>query len=284
MTRLEDTRRSNEAGPLWSFTSTDPGTRTCLAKATIVVVNHGPAVPSLIASLARLGLGTIELLGDAPLTSLEVEQARHFHPSDIHRLASEALVARLELARLGVTLHARPEVPTTKLEWQVRITGKALVVAPVLGPVLFLPWIEALNEAALDAGTPWITAAMPSISEIYVGPLFVPGVTACYRCYELRTKSHISSYEAYLPFEAHLRGKGTPVDFGVLPPFADLAGSLLAMEVVRALLPDTTPLSVGKLISFDTTSFSTEIHPLLPLPRCLSCSPTRSAPAAREWR
>jgi bacteriocin biosynthesis cyclodehydratase domain-containing protein len=284
MTTLGDRQSTEAAAGDFSLTASEKEARAHLAGATIVVANCGPTVPSLIANLARLGVETIELVGDAPLSPLAIQQVRHFLPSDVDRLTSEVLASRLELERLGLRLQAHRDFPTSKLDWQERISGKALVVAPVVGPVLFLPWLEALNEAALDAGTPWITCAMPSASEIFVGPTFVPGVTACYKCYELRYKSHIPSYDAYLPFEAHLRAKGTPVDFGFLPPFADMAGSLVAMEVARALLPLTSPHTLGKLVTFDTSSFAKETHPLLPLPRCLSCSPTRNAPASREWR
>ena len=255
-----------------------------LRAATVAIVNHGPLVPALVANLARMGVGALRLIGERAVADLDLRQSRIYRPADLGRPLREVLEERVDVGENGSRLVAHGDFPASKLEWQERLLGGTLLVAPVVGPIQFLPWLDVLNEAALDAGAPWMVTAQPNGTEIQVGPTFVPGVTACYRCFEMRWKSHVPNYEAYLQFEAHLR-QGAPVrDFGYLAPTADIAAALVAMEVRRALLPDEEPLTVGTLVTFEASSFALQRHPLLPLPRCLACSPTRNAPATRQWR
>ena len=47
------------------------------------------------------------------------------------------------------------------------------------------PELEALNEASLETGRPWLLVKAMG-HEVWIGPLFVPGKTGCYRCLSVR--------------------------------------------------------------------------------------------------
>jgi bacteriocin biosynthesis cyclodehydratase domain-containing protein len=151
-------------------------------------------------------------------------------------------------------------------------------------PIPFPAWLEPFNLAAQDAGVPWLPVSAHDAVELHVGPTIVPGVTACFRCYELRYKSNLTFLDSYLQFETFIHGGGRAVDFGLLPPFADAAGALAALELRRALAPDQSPLSEGALVTVRTLDFGIEAHPVLKLPRCAACSPAVNEPAQRAWR
>lgn len=247
------------------------------------MVNVGPTVAPTIAALVRAGVGTIRLVGDRPVTELDVQQSRHFGTADVGTLFSEVLRRALEVDRREATIESDRELPDTKLAWQEKLANVDIAYAPTREGMPFVPWIDALNEAALDTGTPWMISSLISHEEIYIGPTFIPGVTACFKCFEMRYKSHLGGYDAYLEFEQHIRKSGESRDFGHFPPYGDLAATFVVRELLAALSPDETPHTIGKMLTLLGPSLSTETDPLLPLPRCFSCSPTRNAPESRIW-
>jgi bacteriocin biosynthesis cyclodehydratase domain-containing protein len=251
--------------------------------ATIHVLHGAPILPALVAALAGEHVGAIHLVGDAPITDLDVQQSRHYRRDDVGRRPSEVLRERV-LAGTRTALTASDGLPATKLAWQERLSGATFAVALVPGPIPFTPWLEHVNEAALDLGLAWMSAALLDGKELHVGPTVVPGQTACFRCYEMRYKSNLSHFEAYQQFEAHTRTLSSFPDFGLLPPIAEVVAGLVASEVARFHTPGGRPVSWGKLLTFDTNSFVLETHPVLKLPRCASCSPAVNAPDARSWR
>src|SRR5262245_46232515 len=172
--------------------------------ASVHIVHGGPILPALVSALAGEHIDAIHLIGDDPITDLDVQQCRHYRRSDIGRRPSEVLRER-QLAGSATVLTASQGLPANKLAWQERLAGATFAIALVPGPIPFAPWLEHLNEAALDLGLAWISAALLDGKELHVGPTIVPGETACFRCYEMRYKSNLSHYEAYEQFEAHAR-------------------------------------------------------------------------------
>jgi bacteriocin biosynthesis cyclodehydratase domain-containing protein len=253
-----------------------------LATARVHILHGGPILPALVEALAGEDVPSIHLVGDAPITDLDVQQSRHYRRADVGRLPSEVLRERV-VAGTRTELTASTAVPASKLAWQDCLAGATFAVAIVPGPILFTPWLELVNEAAQDLGLPWISAALLDGRELHVGPTIVPGQTACYRCYEMRYKSNLTHFEAYSQFEAYARTLSSFPDLGMMPPLGELVGGILAAEVVR-FHTGVRPMSWGKLLTFDSTSFALEPHPVLKLPRCNTCSPTVNAPAARAWR
>lgn len=259
-------------------------TLRALRQATVSIVNCTPVAAPLIAALAHFGVGQIRLVGDSPVSSLDVQQSRFFLPDDIGRPKAELLADRLPLSKEGVRFRATPIVPVTKLDWQRSLEGVTMAVALVDGPILFHPWLEAFNAAAIDAGTRWTSVALLDYREIHIGPTILPNVTACYKCFEKRFKSHVAFLEAYDVFERFIQEtQAVPKDLGALPPIAEIAANMVALEVVRTLSPEQSPLTSGRLMTFGVTTFETAFHPVLKLPRCPACSPTRSTPAMRIW-
>lgn len=247
------------------------------------MVNVGATVAPTIAALARAGVGTVRLVGDRPVTELDVQRNRFFARADVGTMLSEVLRRRFEADRVDVTIESDEELADTKLAWQGKLADVDIGYAPTHGGMPFVPWIDAFNEATLDTGTPWMTSALLSHEELFIGPTFIPGVTACFKCFEMRYKSHLGGYDAYLAFERHVRETGDVRDFGHFPPYGDLVATFVARELLAALSPDESPRTVGKMLTLLGPSLSIETDPLLPLPRCFACSPTRNAPESRVW-
>lgn len=258
-------------------------TLVALRTAHIGILNSGPVAPLLISALCKFGVRKITLIAPDAVKRLEAQQCRVLDSFDAGRRWADVLSDKARTARSRTevsTVSARPEDVD---DWQKKIEGMSLLVALVQGPILFYPWLEQLNLAAVSQKIPWTSVALLDGDVVHVGPTIRPHVTACYKCYELRYKSHLPYVDRHDAFAAHVHRLDQPLDFGLLPPVADILAGFAAMEVVRAISPDSTPVTSGRLMTFSLSEFKTELHPVLKLPRCPHCSSANGLPPQRIW-
>ncbi len=278
----EDLSQFETVARFFGTTGSRYATLAALRKAHIGIVNSGPVAPLLISALAKFGVDRITLIAPDTVDPLEAQQCRVLGASDSGRRWADVLDttipqrSRTKLATVG----KRPE---EIVDWTTELDGMTMVVALVQGPILFYPWLERLNQAAVSRGISWTSVALLDGDVVHVGPTIRPRVTACYKCYELRYKSHLPYVDTHEAFAAHVRQCERPLDFGVLPPVADILAGFAAMEVVRAISPDSTPITSGRLMTFSLSEFKSELHPVLKLPRCPHCSSANGLPPQRIW-
>jgi bacteriocin biosynthesis cyclodehydratase domain-containing protein len=225
-----------------------------LKRAHIGVVNGGPVLPALVPLLAKLGVRRMTLIGSDKAGSVPGLQINQI----------EASSGEIE-------------------DWDETIRGMSMVVVLKEGPILFYPWLEKLNAAALSAGIPWTSIALLDGDTVHLGPTIRPNVTACYKCFELRLKSNLAFLNVNESFESYVRDSREIVDFGFLPPVAGIMAGFAALEVIRTLNPEDVAQTSGKLMVFNTADFSTSYHPVLKMPRCTACGPTRNQARQRIW-
>jgi len=111
----------------------------------------------------------------------------------------------------------------------------------------------------------------------YVGPLVIPGETACYECLRARQNSHMSDPAAQRAPET--RGFEEQRFVGFHPAMAQTVGDLAAMELLK--FHGQLPMwRVGTMIEVNLMAPSLAVRKVLKIPRCAVCSPTqvRSAP------
>src|SRR5215831_420109 len=100
-----------------------------LAAARVHILQGGPILPALVDALAGEDVAAIHLIGDAPITDLDVQQNRHYRRTDVGRRQSEVLRARVAGTRTELT--ASNEIPANKLAWQDQLAGATFAVAIV---------------------------------------------------------------------------------------------------------------------------------------------------------
>jgi molybdopterin-synthase adenylyltransferase len=257
-------------------------TLAALRQAHVGIVNSGPVAPLLISALAKFGVRQITLIAPETIDKLEVQQSRVLDASDSGRRWADVLESAVpHRSRTKLTIIGKR--PEEIEDWAQELAGMTMAVALVQGPILFYPWLEQLNLAAVSQGVSWTSVALLDGDVVHVGPTIRPRVTACYKCYELRYKSHLPYVDMHEAFAAHVRELKRPLDFGLLPPVADILAGFAAMEVVRAISPDSTPITSGRLMTFSVSEFKSELHPVLKLPRCPHCSSVNGLPPQRIW-
>jgi bacteriocin biosynthesis cyclodehydratase domain-containing protein len=140
-----------------------------------------------------------------------------------------------------------------------------------------LPRLSAWNDSALRAAVPWLQVLPFDGHLAAVGPLYVPGETACYECFLARRASNVDDGRSFLALQ----------DVAVPLPVAPcLAQAVAGVAVTLALrwLVHTDPFLPG-------TWYALELHPqpsldehvLYRVPRCRACSGLAEAAQPLPW-
>jgi ribosomal protein S12 methylthiotransferase accessory factor len=128
--------------------------------------------------------------------------------------------------------------------------------------------LEAYNAAALRSERPWLLIR-PFGRQIWIGPLFRPGVTGCWECLaqRLRANRPVTTY-----VNAKTGQAGAAEVAACSPATLHIAWGLAAQAVAAGVARgEWTPLE-GKVQTFDVASWQTQAHTLLRLPYCPACA------------
>ncbi len=133
------------------------------------------------------------------------------------------------------------------------------------------PELEDINKGARK---PWLLLG-PNGHEMWIGPLFIPGETACWAClaHRLRLNRRVEQHIWH-----HTGGSQIP------PKVSDLAigAAATAYEMAAAQIaswqkdPDASPIR-EQLSAFDPVKLKLTRHPVLRRPQCPSCGSSEVA-------
>jgi bacteriocin biosynthesis cyclodehydratase domain-containing protein len=224
-----------------------------LADASVDILQSGPLGLAVARHLARAGVGRLTLIDDDP--------ARLDEHVAASRDAVDGVVEGRRLVRSAI-------------DELVRGSSSGLLIAALesFDPQL----LEAVNDAALAARRPWLLVQQRGAAEGLVGPLFVPGHTACYMCMEGRLRANTALVAEYDALREYLRlqcASGRP--WGGLAPHGEILAGIAAAEVVKHITGFAPPRLAGRFCSVNWFTWSTELHDVLRVPRCPFCRPPR---------
>ena len=128
--------------------------------------------------------------------------------------------------------------------------------------------LRACNRQALSEGRPWLLVK-PVGCQLWFGPLFWPGRTACWECLAQRLRANFP-IAGYLDSRPDLEGvpathrARTPATFSAA---LGLAANAVASWVVQGELPQLE----GKIKAIDVPVWDIQTHNLLRQPACPAC-------------
>jgi adenylyltransferase/sulfurtransferase len=249
-----------------------------LAAATVVVLGLGAVGASASLALAASGVGKWRLIDHLRVSPADPYLSAVYTSDDIGAGRAEIVRRRLE----QIAPHAPIEVQNAPLETD------AEVAASIGGSDFVLCCIDSgqaslvykLNRVCLASGTPWI-ACESSAAEIVVGPLVVPGRTACHLCYKMRLVAGSETPEDEFAFQSFLdrRKQDDSMHRQNLVFSAGLGAQLVALEAFKQLTGVLTPATRGRIFVFDTMHLTSTPHVVLRKPWCPACSPAAASPA-----
>lgn len=128
--------------------------------------------------------------------------------------------------------------------------------------------LQRLNRIALANNHRWMLTK-PSGLRPWIGPLFIPHETGCWRCLEerLRYNDEVSEFIK----RRYSNGQAPSYPVGTTGTSAELAQNITAIAVCRLLADDELAQVKGKLLSFDWKTFAFTTHHLVRLPDCPDC-------------
>jgi bacteriocin biosynthesis cyclodehydratase domain-containing protein len=111
----------------------------------------------------------------------------------------------------------------------------------------------------------------------YVGPLVIPGETACLECVRMRQNSHITDRES-LKRTRDFAFEGQAA-VGFHPSMASILGDIAALELTKFYSEVIPSSRIGTLIEVNLLETGLTSRKVLKVPRCPACSPllTRSS-------
>ncbi|KPJ86076.1 MAG: hypothetical protein AMS18_15840 [Gemmatimonas sp. SG8_17] len=187
-------------------------------------------------------------------------------------LGVDPAIATRRLADLPVTVYSVGDVEPREFIAALERYGLSVSQAGRLNIVLTDNYLrsdlQSFNERALQAGSPWLLAKAGSTIP-WVGPLFIPGETACWRCLSDRLGRN-RPIDAFLFDGNHvatspqqLRSAVHPTDAGALH---EVTAALCWWMVTRS-----HDRLVGTVSTFDTVKLKLRSHSVPRRPQCSAC-------------
>jgi molybdopterin-synthase adenylyltransferase len=224
-----------------------------LKQATVILFGIGRAGKALASSLVQSGVGRIIA---APDNAARDDLALSALQAELHQLNPHVEFLAL----------TQPEEIPERLG---EVTPDLLLYCPDRFDDAFCFW---LNSVSLDIKVPLLLYRQRTLS-IDLGPLIIPGDTACYTCYERRRMAaqQISEQQAI----------SVETDAGSFRPV--FGTDLLALEVLKFLSHAAEPITRSRVWRLNLMTGLTEVHPVLKLPRCPACGVHKARPPRKLW-
>jgi len=186
-----------------------------------------------------------------------------------------AAATRVEIARLG------GDADSDDVDEECARPPLMVIVSDYENNTSFM----AANQAALEQDGSVLFACIADTS-IRLGPLVVPGETACFACFHHRLRANLSfreEFDAFLTQNEALDASGIDSNARI---HARIGASLIVAQVLNFLHGATHQCVLNRTVEINPASLEVSCHAILRLPRCEVCgtTPDSSPPkAVRDW-
>lgn len=249
-----------------------------LSQATVLVAGLGDVGTVVATTLAASGVGRLVLAdpgGASPVPPHAPDENKAFERS---RAEAVALFLRRRYATSIVTLPAAVDEGTG---WDEAV-AKASVVA-VLSDNMSMAGYDRTNEACIKHGVRWVSARIDRQRAI-IGPFVIPRQTACFACFEARSRANADHPEDHEALYRHWKEvRGCDGTWPSLLPFAGIVGNFVALDLLRVLAGEHLSAAAGRVIHIELSTMERSVHEVLKLPRCPACSRLRDRNPTKIW-
>ena len=128
--------------------------------------------------------------------------------------------------------------------------------------------LRQINREAIETKQPWMLVKPVGV-EVWLGPIFLPGKTACWECLQQRLEINRpldTLYKAQKKSEEHLQAPTAHI-----PLSLQIAANQAAIEIVKWLYFEKNESLEGKVVTFDSQSLTGRSHVLVKRPQCKTC-------------
>lgn len=234
-----------------------------LGDATVAIIGCGGLGTWALGGLACAGVGHFVLVDDDAVEPSNLNRQVLYVDADIGR-------PKVECAAEWVRRFA-PHTEVTTIRRRMRgVEDIAPLARDADLVVLLADWpayeIERwVNEACVAASTPYVACGQGT-PLMKIGPLYVPGRTACFACEETQMRAAAPLYDDVVAMRQQSSASAM-----TLGPAAGVVGTLLSLEVMHALLGQRAATE-GRAMLLDIQTFETSWEPVARDRTCPVCS------------
>ena len=144
--------------------------------------------------------------------------------------------------------------------------------------------LEAVDTWSKREDRPWMLLRSLDVQEGWVGPLFVPKQTACYRSLDARLRGNLPFYEENQAFDRRVRQAEHPAARqGGLRAQFELLSSVAVIEAVKYISGIRPPHLAGRFLTYNFWTWDFEVHDVLRVPG-IDALDDASFPAIFPWK
>jgi bacteriocin biosynthesis cyclodehydratase domain-containing protein len=149
--------------------------------------------------------------------------------------------------------------------------GKSEKLAVVLTDDYLRVALRAHNDEALAHARPWLLAR-PVGCQLWVGPVFRPGKTACWECLARRLRTNRPA-DCYVALQKLGQEEPAPVALASTSASLQAAANLIANEVASWVVRGESERE-GTILTLDLLAWKTQTHTLVRQTDCHACGGT----------
>jgi molybdopterin/thiamine biosynthesis adenylyltransferase len=233
-----------------------------LGDATVAIFGCGGLGTWALGGLACAGIGSFVLVDDDLVEESNLNRQVLYVDADIGR-------PKVDCAGEWVRRFA-PRTDVTTLRQRLRGVDDVVPLARDADVVVLLadwPPYELerwVNEACFATSTPYISCGQGT-PIVKIGPMYVPGRTACFACEETQMRAEAPMYDDVVALRQR-----TSASAMTLGPSAGAVGTLLSLEVMHLLLGQPAATE-GRAMLLDIQTFRTWWEPIVRDASCPVC-------------
>jgi molybdopterin/thiamine biosynthesis adenylyltransferase len=235
-----------------------------LTRAHVAVLGCGGLGSWVAAGLACSGVGRLTLVDDDVVELSNLNRQLLFTEADIGRPKVDAAAASLRAFNGGLDVSACRATLACEADVAAAVAGADVVAACADRPPYEIArWI---NRACVRAGIAHVSCGQlpPTLR---VGPLVVPGATACLACLELALREENPLYDR---LEALRRASAKPT--ATTGPASGVVGQIVASELVHHLTGLVRPATRAAVWTLDLRTLEGRRTPVARRPDCPVCA------------
>ncbi|WP_341367359.1 TOMM precursor leader peptide-binding protein [Yoonia sp. BS5-3] len=244
-----------------------------LSAARIVLFGAGLHGAVAGRALVAAGIGQLTIVDPVDVSAPDLYFSHIFNAGDIGKNRASALASALAQATSTTRIEAVPTRPDDASAMADVINGASLVIGCLDAGELNLSF--KLDAACRQTGTPWVSASLEG-TELVVGPGFFNPKGPCLMCWRMREVATSENPASQMGLERQYEQwqRDLSMRRENLAPAADIAGGILAAEVITLLSGTCTPNLDGRFLTITIPGFRVEKHIVLRKPDCPVCGPS----------
>ncbi len=245
---------------------------TDLAARRVSLIGAGPVGAQTAELLLQHGIGGVRLLEHREPDAVWRALPRFDGPGS----AGTAKLAQVGLRDHLIALGYRGvEAVETSVDESLEsaVADSDLVMIALEQPDVRLTHL--VNRRCIAAGRRWLQAGIDGGRGV-VGPLFVPGVTACYNDFRALADAATPSPLMARLYREHAAARGARSFAPGLPAYAGIVAAFVSLAAVHTLLTGTC-FALGRVLTVTFDRMLIDVEDVLKLPRCPVCGRQRSA-------